>query len=201
MPRVHPAIRHLRTCDPVMAEIVSTVGPLDLTPVSHEPFERLSRIIVGQQLSVAAAATIWQRVRASKRSWTPRSVCKLSEDALRACGLSRAKARAIQALAESALMGALDDLNQLSDSELLERITTLHGFGPWSAQMYLMFGANRMDVFAPADAGLRRAIMRAYKLDRAAYDERAEQISAAWSPWRTVACRYLWRWLAVVPDI
>jgi DNA-3-methyladenine glycosylase II len=125
-------------------------------------------------------------------------VLALGADALRGCGLSAGKTRSALAIARAVDAGTLDlaALAVANETAVVAALTVLPGIGPWTAHMFLMFGQGRLDVFAPGDLGLRRAVQRLDDLTAlpspAATLERAER----WRPYRTVAAWQLWRWLA-----
>jgi DNA-3-methyladenine glycosylase II len=187
---------YLADADPALAAVLAGQGPLPAQPYRQEPFAALLRALIGQQLSTRAAATIGGRLLAlTGEPPTPQAVLAQDAAALRACGLSTAKVRSVQAAARAVQEGALDlpALAAAHEGEVIAALTALPGVGPWTAHMVLMFGLGRLDVFAPADLGLRRAIQRLDGLDGlpspAASLERAER----WRPYRTVAAWQLWR--------
>lgn len=186
---------YLAAADPALAAAVA--GPLPAEHYRREPFAALLRALIGQQLSTRAAASIAGRLLAlTGEPPTPQAVLAIDAAALRACGLSAAKVRSVQAAARAVQEGALDlpALAAQAEADITAALTALPGVGPWTAHMVLMFGLGRLDVFAPADLGLRRAIQRLDGLtdlpSPAASLERAER----WRPYRTVAAWQLWRW-------
>ncbi len=189
------AARHFAKADPPFARLMRAVGPL-APHVEREDFANICRIIAGQQLSTRAAATIWGRVHALVPEFTPRAVAALPHDALRASGLSGAKARYVAAAAARIAVGEIDlaGVRDLDDAAATASLRRLAGFGPWSIEMYLIFVLGRADVFSPGDGGLRRAIGLLYGA-RHATPERSLTIAERWRPYRSVACRYLWAWL------
>jgi len=196
---VPAAARRALARDPVMRRVIATVGDLSDYYRERTDFETVSRIIVGQQLSYAAATTIWGRVRALEPRWRPSAVAALRLPRLRGAGLSRSKADFIVSAARRVADGDLDfaAIRRMDDERATEALTGIRGFGPWSAEMFLIFGLGRDDVFSRGDAGLRRAVCTLYDLPRGAYDRRIEAISDRWRPWRSHACRWLWAWLDV----
>ena len=183
--------------DPVMRRVIDAVGPQPTYYRERTDFETTCRIIVGQQISYAAATTIWGRVRALAPAWRPAAVARLSAGSLQSCGLSRSKTGYVLGVATALVEGSLDfrRIRRLDDPQAMEALRTIKGFGPWSAEMFLIFAADRHDVFSPADAGLRRAICDLYAVPPQAYAARVPAISDRWRPWRSHACRYLWGWL------
>jgi DNA-3-methyladenine glycosylase II len=197
---------HLRAADPVLARLVDDYGPLDLVPEhrrGREHYAALVRSIVGQQLSVKAAASIYARVEAmfGGHAPTPEQIVATDTDALRGAGLSRAKVLYLRSLAEHVLDGSLelDRLEQLRDDEVLAELEAIKGIGTWTAQMFLMFQLVRPDVLPVGDLGIRRAAERLYGLDDLPSPAELERIAEPWRPWRTLACRYLWASLENTP--
>jgi DNA-3-methyladenine glycosylase II len=162
------------------------------------------RAIAGQQLSVKAASAIYGRLTArfEDRPPTPEEILNDDPEALRAAaGLSRAKVGYLRSLAEHALTGELEleRLDELDDEQVIAELTAVKGLGLWTAQMFLMFQLERPDVLPTGDLGIRRAIERAYGLDALPDPLAMEQIAESWRPYRTLACRYLWRSLQNEP--
>jgi DNA-3-methyladenine glycosylase II len=183
--------------DPVMRRVIDAVGPQPSSYRERTDFETACRIIVGQQLSYAAATTIWGRVRGVVPRWRPAEVAALSADQLRTLGLSRSKATYIQELATRTDSGGLDfrRIRKLDDNAAGEALRGIKGFGPWSVEMFLIFAIGRDDVFSVGDAGLRRAVCDLYGVPPGQYERRVEGIADRWRPYRSHACRYLWGWL------
>ncbi len=170
-------------------------------------FATLTRAIVGQQISVKAAQSVWKRVEAActaqnRARVTPATVAHLSVEALRGCGLSGMKVGYVQDLAAHFLDGRIQPraFSKMSDEAVIDALVAVKGIGRWSAQMFLMFHLLRPDVWPVDDLGLRngidllwpRAAPRA-KLDYGSVGER-------FAPWRSVACWYVWRALEPTPD-
>ena len=178
--------------DGVMARVTSAVGDVRLR-VEHDRFASLASAIVGQQLSTAAASTIWRRF-AALGPVEPSSVLGLGDDELRAVGLSGAKVRYVRDLAERVTSGDLDlsTLDDLDDEAVIAEVTRVKGVGLWTAEMFLVFSLARPDVLALADAGLLRAAGWALDLGRAATATELAAAGEAWRPWRSVASLYLW---------
>jgi DNA-3-methyladenine glycosylase II len=182
------ALAHLRERCEVMASLIDTHRPPRLNPVSPERyFDVLVCSIVGQQLSVRAADTIEARLRALVGELQPRALLAKSDDDLRAIGLSRSKVAYAKGIAEAFLSGRIDpqQLESASDDEVVESLTALKGIGPWTAQMFQIFGLARLDIWSPGDLGLSRALEHFFG---SAEPELAER----WRPYRSVAAWYLW---------
>jgi DNA-3-methyladenine glycosylase II len=205
---VAKATEHLRASDPVLARIVDAVGKLPSArqgrPDRDDHYGALVRAIVGQQLSVLAARAIYGRLteRFGGRPPTPQEILADDPEELRAAaGLSRAKVGFLRSLAEHTLSGELElaRLDELGDEEVIAELVAVKGIGEWSAHMFLMFHLERPDVLAVGDLGIRRAIERAYGLDSLPQAAETERIGEPWRPYRTLACRYLWRSLENEP--
>ncbi len=184
------------------------VGPLpdarEGRPAAGDHYGALVRAITGQQLSVAAASTIYARLTArfEDRAPTPQEILDDEPEELRAAaGLSRAKVGYLRSLAEHVLSGELEleRLDDLPDEDVLGELVAVKGLGVWTAQMFLMFQLERPDVLPVGDLGIRRAIERAYGLDALPDAPQMESIAEPWRPHRTLACRYLWRSLRNEP--
>ncbi len=183
------ALAHLRR-DPVLGGVIGRVGELPWPPLAAaDPFASLVRSVIGQQLSVRAADSIEARVRGAAPGLSAPELAALSPDALRALGLSWAKVRTIHALAARVADGTLDfaQLEQLDDEGVIAALTSVPGVGKWTAEMFLMFALARPDVFSWGDAGLRAAVRRLYG------ESVGPEVALAWSPYRSLAARYLWR--------
>lgn len=155
--------------------------------------------IVGQQISTAAALTIYGRVVAAVGGeLTAASAKSVSVDVLRAAGLSRAKAGYLHALATRELDGLLDldGLSSVDDAEALDALTAVKGVGLWSAQMFLVHQLKRTEVLPAGDVGIRRAVERAWGLASVPTVEETRTRALPWSPYRTYAAALLWRSLA-----
>jgi DNA-3-methyladenine glycosylase II len=201
-------VAYLRAADPVLKKLIDEAGPDGLRdyradrPAEH--YGALVRSIVGQQLSTKAARAIYTRLtdRFGGRTPTPQEVLDDDPDAIRtAAGLSHAKVRYLRSLAEHVLDGslALDSLNDLPDEEVIAELTAVKGIGEWSSHMFLMFHLGRPDVLPVGDLGIRRAAMGAYGLEKLPDAKELERIAEPWRPYRTLACRYLWRSLDATP--
>jgi DNA-3-methyladenine glycosylase II len=202
------AVAHLRAADPVLRAVIDEVGadglgdPRAGRPADH--YGALVRSIVGQQLSTRAAAAIYARLtdRYGGRTPTPVEVLEDDPDELRvAAGLSHAKVKYLRSLAEHVLSGSLEleRLDSLSDEEVMAELVAVRGIGPWSAHMFLLFHLQRPDVLAVGDLGIRRAAMIRYELAEMPDAATLTAIAEPWRPYRSLACRFLWRSLNATP--
>jgi DNA-3-methyladenine glycosylase II len=166
-----------------------------------DAFSTLARSIVGQQISVKAAQSVWDKLAARLETVTPDSVARARRPTLRGCGLSGQKADYLKDLARKFLGGKLDPghWTALEDELLIVELTQVKGIGRWTAEMFLMFYLARPDVLPVADLGLQRAMRLHYNRGRALSVARMHKIGAVWAPWRSVATWYLWRSLDPIP--
>jgi len=166
-------------------------------------FEGLARIIVAQQLSVASADAIWDRLGRAVRPFEAGLFLKKREKTLRAAGLSGAKVRTLRGVATAIVAGDLEmaGLDSASDDEVLETLTALKGIGPWTADIYLMFALGRADAFAAGDLALQNAAgMLLESTERPGPGELLE-LAETWRPWRGVAARLLWAYYREIKQI
>jgi 3-methyladenine DNA glycosylase/8-oxoguanine DNA glycosylase len=194
------ALAHLRRVDPVMAGVIRKVGPYRARlrrGGSH--FHHLTRAIVYQQLSGKAAGTIHGRFCAlfPRRQVDPERLMALSDESLRAAGLSRQKIGYLRDLAHKVHTGAvpLHRLRRMDDDAIIAHLVQVKGIGRWTAQIFLMFRLGRPDVLPELDLGIQNAVHRAYGLRRRATPKDVQRIGAAWSPYASVASWYLWRFV------
>lgn len=195
--------------DPVLAGLVERFGPPEVAgdparPASGEHYGALLRAIVGQQLSTYAARAIYGRVleHFGGRTPSPEQVLAADPEALRhAAGLSRAKVTFLRSLAEHVMSGELelDRLEELPDEEIIAELCAVKGLGEWSAHMFLIFQLDRPDVMASGDLGIRRAVERAYALPALPAPAELVALAEPWRPYRSTACRLLWRSLDNTP--
>jgi DNA-3-methyladenine glycosylase II len=189
------AIIHFEKNDPVLFSIAGLMEPFELE-VHPDPFMRLTRSIVGQQLSVKAARTIFSRFEKlfNNGKIEPEALMKIPDTDLRTAGISYQKIKYLKDLAEK-VSGKEIELGKLSEFEndvVIEELVRIKGIGQWTAEMFLMFTLGRPDVFSYGDLGLQNAIMRAYKLRKKPTVKQMEKISIKWTPYRTYAARILW---------
>ncbi|HEX2070638.1 MAG TPA: DNA-3-methyladenine glycosylase [Thermoleophilaceae bacterium] len=201
------AFEHLAACDPVLGALVSGHGPLDEKERRRgrpdDAYGALLRAIVGQQLSVKAARTIYDRLCSlyGDRTPTPAELIATDPEQLRTVGLSRAKAAYLRDLAEHVEDGRLDleRLPDLPDDDVSAQLIAIKGLGRWTVDMFLMFHLRRPDVLPVGDLGIRRAVQIAYGLDELPDAAALTRIAKPWQPHRTLACLYLWASLDNAP--
>jgi DNA-3-methyladenine glycosylase II len=194
------ATRDLAQRDAVLRGLIERFRGLALAS-RGDAFTTLARSIVGQQISVKAAQSVWDRLARRLGEVSPASVARARKPALCASGLSGRKAAYLKDLASRFLDGTLEPArwHALDDEALIAELTRVKGIGRWTAEMFLMFHLARPDVLPLADLGLQRALRLHYNRGRALSDARMRSIGAVWIPWRTVATWYLWRSLDPIP--
>ena len=196
LPTRRRILGHFQECDPKMANVIQKVGPLRLQR-NRKYFVVLCRSIVSQQISTAAADTIYSRFQKlfDGQAPTPERVAGLKDAPLRAAGLSRQKAAYLKDLSHRFLDGTIRprQLNYLGNEEIVERLTGVHGIGRWTAEMFLIFSLNRLDVLPVDDLGLRVAVQNIYGMKTRPDAKRLRAIGEKWSPLETVATWYAWR--------
>src|SRR5688572_17607841 len=194
------ARRALARRDPVMGTIMRAHPRIYLAR-RGEAFLTLARAIVGQQISVKAAQSVWERLVACVGEVTPRSVLLKERPVLRACGLSDRKTEYIADLAQHFADGTIHVARwpQMSDEEVIAELVQVRGIGRWTAEMFLIFNLLRPDVLPLDDLGLQKAIRLRYFRGRKVSPARIRRLGEQWQPWRSVATWYLWRSLDPVP--
>jgi DNA-3-methyladenine glycosylase II len=194
------ARRALARRDEVLAQIMRRHPRVHLV-ARGEPFMTLARAIVGQQISVKAAQSVWNRVLQVAPGMTPAEVLALTRPRLRACGLSDRKTQYIADLAQHFADGALHVQRwpQMDDESVIAELVAVRGIGRWTAEMFLIFNLLRPDVYPLGDLGLLKAVRLAYFKGRKVPLSRIRKLGLAWQPWRSVATWYLWRSLDPVP--
>jgi DNA-3-methyladenine glycosylase II len=194
------AKQELMKRDRIMRRIIPMFGDLHLVG-RGDPFTTLARSIVGQQISVKAAETVWQRLLAACQKCTPTHMINAGPEQLAACGLSRRKAEYILDLADhfKAKRVHVADWEEMNDEEVIAELLQIRGIGRWTAEMFLIFNLLRPNILPLDDVGLLRGISMNYFSGEPVSRSDAREVSANWEPWRTVATWYMWRSLEPVP--
>jgi DNA-3-methyladenine glycosylase II len=194
------AKRSLARRDPVMGAIMRRHRGVHMT-ARGEPFMTLARAICGQQISVKAAQSVWNRVVACCSEVTPENVLSRKRTQLRACGLSDRKTEYIADLAQHFADGKIHEHRwpQMPDEEIIAELVDVRGIGRWTAEMFLMFNLLRPDVFPLDDLGLQKGMKMNYFKGRKVAVSRMRKLGETWRPWRSVATWYLWRSLDPIP--
>jgi DNA-3-methyladenine glycosylase II len=193
------SIAHLKKSDPVLRAIIENVGACRME-FSPPEFSSVAESIVYQQLNGKAAVTIFNRFSAlAGEPLTPEGILKLSDEQLRSVGLSKQKSGYMKDLAIKTRDGLLNfsKLTEMSDEEVIQHLTQVKGIGVWTAHMFLMFTLKRPDVLPTGDYGIQAAMKKHYRKRKIPKPKDMEKIARAWSPYRSVACWYLWRSLDI----
>ena len=190
---------HFKKVDPKIYAFVKEVDFGDLPVLlknESEYFERLCRIIVGQQLSGKAASTIYGRFKElfGGKKITPLNVSKLTETKMRNAGMSWSKASFLKDLAKKTMNKEIEykKLHEMNDEDVIKELMKVKGIGPWTAEMFLMFAIGREDVFSYADLGLRNGMKVVYGLKEVPDAKKAERITNKWRPYRSYGSLGLW---------
>lgn len=180
--------------DKKLSKLISIFGNADIGKNKMEPFDALARAIIGQQLSTAAAGSITKKIESihGKRPFKPERFLALDLVQLKACGISNSKIKTVTGIAAACLTGDISHevFARLDDDEVLHKLTAYWGIGTWTAEIFMMYGLNRLDTLALGDGGLIRAHKILYPNSK-----NLEVTSQKWRPYRAVAAWYLWRFL------
>ena len=184
----------LAAADPVMAGLIARY-PDAVLANRGDPFQTLARAIVGQQISVKAADSVWARFAEFTQRIEPEHVITLAPASLTACGLSRRKAEYLIDLAGHFVNGLIEPARWMTmdDEAVIGELIDVRGIGRWTAEMFLIFSLRRPDVWPVDDIGLQKAVARHYLNDERLTPKALRQHGERHAPWRTVATWYLWR--------
>jgi DNA-3-methyladenine glycosylase II len=194
------ACKHLMKKDRVMKRLIPQFGQTCLQS-RGDAFATLARSVVGQQISVKAAQTVWDRFAKLLHQMTPTQVLRLKIDDMRAAGLSARKVEYLVDLALHFDSGAVhvDDWTDMEDEAIIAELIGIRGIGRWTAEMFLIFHLMRPNVLPLDDVGLINGISKSYYSGETVSRSDAREVAQAWSPYRTVATWYIWRSLDPVP--
>lgn len=191
-------LKHLKK-DKALKKVIDHIGVLK-SRKSQDLYVSLMKAIVSQQLSVKAADTIWGRFLALFKDSYPdaKKLLKMKDDQLRAAGLSYQKAGYLKNIATFSIEQTLEykKLKLKTDDELVDYLVQIKGVGRWTVEMLLMFSLNREDIFPKDDLGIQNGIKSLYNLevrDKKELYAAMDRIAESWRPYRTLACRYIWR--------
>ncbi|MCE7914110.1 MAG: DNA-3-methyladenine glycosylase 2 family protein [Nitrosomonas sp. PRO4] len=194
------ACRTLSASDPVMHQLIRQFPDITLTSRGCA-YTTLARSIVGQQISVKAAESVWQKIIGTIPEITPQVMATTDHDLLRGCGLSARKIAYLQDLSRHFSDGNLSSTAwaNMDDQAIIVQLTKIKGIGRWTAEMFLIFHLHRPDVLPLDDIGLQRAISQHYFGKQAVDKKTMHDLACGWQPWRSVATWYLWRSLDPLP--
>jgi DNA-3-methyladenine glycosylase II len=192
------AADHLSSHDPRLAPVIARYGLCTIQPHVNY-YQDLVESIIGQQLSVKAAATIRDRFKAlfDDALPSPEMIIATDVQSMRAAGLSNQKANYIRDLAQHIIDGRIsfDDIDALSNEEIITKLTDVKGIGEWTVHMFLMFCMGRLDILAHGDLGIRSGIKKLYGLEQLPSPQEVRAIADAnhWQPYASIACWYIWQ--------
>jgi DNA-3-methyladenine glycosylase II len=195
------ACRELMKHDRILKKLIPKYGSGFLV-TRGDAFTTLARAIVGQQISVAAAQAVWDRVlTASKKKVNPKNILELTVEELRAAGLSGRKVEYIRDLADHFASGRLhaSQWKDMDDESVIKELSSIRGIGRWTAEMFLIFNMVRPNILPLDDVGLIKAISLNYFSGEPVSRHEAREVAANWAPWRTVATWYMWRSIDPIP--
>ncbi|MHB1648715.1 MAG: DNA-3-methyladenine glycosylase family protein [Thermoplasmataceae archaeon] len=199
----YEALHHLTSSDKVLGELIPRIGRYSMR-LNNDSWQTLLLAIIHQQLDGSVSKKIANNIRTDFRGVlpSPYQLIEKPNGYLTRFGLSTRKQNVILDISQQILTGSLDlgQLASLSDREVMQKLTSINGIGPWTANMFLVFHLGRQDVVIPDDLGLRKAIRFNYALDELPTKSKVEELSKFWSPYRTVASWYLWRSLPRFPE-
>ena len=191
------ATRHLSRNCPMLKDVIARVGPCTWAPAVDDPFTLIVRCIISQQISGKAAESISARLVqvAGGSPISPKRLAKLTDEQYQACGVSGAKRRTFQALCDYAKANPsfLPGIATCEDDELREQLVSIKGIGPWTVDMFLMFGLGRMDVLPVGDYGVKSGVQKLFGLVALPKPAELERIAEPWKPYRSMAAWYVWR--------
>jgi DNA-3-methyladenine glycosylase II len=195
------ACRELMKQDRILKKLIPKFGSGFLV-TRGDAFNTLARSIVGQQISVAAAQSVWNRVLlSSKNKVNPKNILALSVEELRGAGLSGRKVEYIRDLADHFHSGRLhaSQWKDMEDEDVIKELSDIRGIGRWTAEMFLIFNLVRPNILPLDDVGLIKAISLNYFSGEPVSRHEAREVAANWAPWRTVATWYMWRSIDPIP--
>ena len=194
------AKKALSNKDKKLSKIIESY-PQDFLFSKSDPFFTLARSIVGQQISVKAAQSVWDRLEAKVIKISPKIIIKTHSNILKSVGLSRQKVNYLKNLANAFIENKikLNMWNKMTDEEIIQDLIQIKGIGRWTAEMFLIFNLCRADIFPLDDIGMIRALCKLYNIPYPTNRELVIKIGEKWKPYRSVATWYLWRSLDPIP--
>jgi len=189
------AERHLAAVEPRFGPIIAAHGPCKLTP-RPDLFHGLVRAVIAQLISTAAARSITAKFEAALGGkLTPLRVLAMTDEQMQACGLSGAKRKTVRGIAElfASTRGLNATLTKADEAVLRATLLPLHGVGPWTVDMLLIFGLGRPDVWPVGDLGVRLAAQKLFRMRKLPDAKKLTKLAKPWQPYRTFAAWYLWR--------
>ncbi|MCX7950918.1 MAG: DNA-3-methyladenine glycosylase [Clostridiales bacterium] len=188
-----PIVLEVMNKDTKLKKLIEQVGDIELT-LDKNYFSSLVQSIIGQQLSMKAADSIWKRVVNLLGEVNPSNILNCVDESLREAGMSKTKIIYVKDLAQKVKDGLIniEKIDGLSDEEIIKELTQVKGIGQWTAEMFLIFSLGRIDVFSIHDLGIKKAVQWLYNLPELPKKDFLIEFSNKFSPYRTVATLYLW---------
>ena len=189
------AVDHLNQADPILSKIINKFNADKFLIRKKTLFQTFFSIITGQQISIEAANSIEQRVKEKAKSITPKNILNLTDNNLRMLGLSYRKVKYIKGIAKLIIENRkfFSAVGSMNDTDAIASLSELHGIGPWSAEMFLIFHYNRQNILPLGDIGLINSFCNNYSIDKKEFLKIIAEYKKIWNPYCTVATWYLWR--------
>ena len=194
------AKKALSAKDKKLSKVIESY-PNDFLFSKSDPFFTLARSIVGQQISVKAAQSVWDKLEIKVKKINPKIILKTHSGTLKSVGLSRQKVNYLKNLARAFIEKKIkiNLWNKMNDEEIIQDLIQIKGIGRWTAEMFLIFNLCRADIFPLDDIGMIKGLCKLYKISYPTERERIIKIGDKWKPYRSVATWYLWRSLDPIP--
>ena len=189
------AVKHIQANDPIMSKLINKHKSKTYLVTANSIFITLTKIIIGQQISIEVANSIESKIKKLLGNINPKKILATHDQQLRNCGLSFRKVTYIKGVAEiiKTKPSFFSNLESLNDSDAIKELMKLYGIGLWSAEMFLIFHFNRQNILPLGDIGLINSYCKNYKINRKAFIKKITKTRKLWEPYCTVATWYLWR--------
>ena len=189
------AVKHLQSNDPVLSKLINKHRSKTYLVSSNSIFVTLTKIIIGQQISIEVANSIESKIKKLLGNINPKKILATSDQDLRYCGLSFRKVTYIKGVAEiiKNKPSFFSKLDSMDDTDAIKELVKLYGIGLWSAEMFLIFHFNRQNILPLGDIGLINSYCKNYKINRSVFIKKISKTRKLWEPYCTVATWYLWR--------
>lgn len=187
-------VKYLITTDDKLGKLIKYINKTELI-IEEDGFKCIVKYIIGQQISDKARETIWQRVCAILKNITPENILAINDNELRKVGLSERKINYIKILASAVISEDINfyDFKELTNEEIIKKLTALKGIGQWTAEMYLIFSLGRENVLSKGDGTIRRTIQWMYDLEKLPSSEILLTYFSSWTQYATIVSSYLWK--------
>ena len=187
-------VKYLISTDEKLGKLIRYINKTELI-IEEDGFKCIVKYIIGQQISDKARETIWQRVCAILKNITPENILAINDNELRKVGLSERKINYIKILASAVISEDINfyDFKELTNEEIIKKLTALKGIGQWTAEMYLIFSLGRENVLSKGDGTIRRTIQWMYDLEKLPSSEMLTKYFSSWSQYATIVSSYLWK--------